>query len=1305
MKFIVRYSLYFSVFLLFNSIAYSQAPVVTSFTPTSGIPGILVTIIGANFDSTPTNNLVLFGSVRAIVTTASATQLTVTVPSGALHASVSVLNVTNGLTGVSSKLFLPTYNGCGNLSTRFLSDKIADGSGLIMYDLVSSDMDGDGKMDLFALYDGSYSAVIMRNVSQPGCPAFVFNPMFSIGAGPFSRIISGDLTGDGRPEIAAVLSSSGTINISQNNSTPASISFGSVVPFSSSVSFPAHATIGDVDGDGKNDIVVIGNGPTVRFSVLRNTTTGGVLSFAPPVVVNTTATNGRGILLTDLDGDGKKDITIYGTSLFVFRNTSTHGSISVSAGQTWAVHAEIHGIAVGDIDGDGKTDVVSASSNSSTVSIFRNSSVSGSISFNPRTDYATAISSFNISLADMDGDQKSDLVTLNGENTSVLKNNSTPGALSIASNVIHPSGGYGLGLVVADVDYDNQPDVVTHNSGGIAVYRNIAGCVPPIITSFSPASAPLGATVTISGSNFNNTAANNAVSFGHVRTTVITATPTQLTVTVPPGALSHRISVTDVTSRLTAYSTLPFQQTFTCNGALSFAGTSGNPVADRYMIFKDFDGDGKPDMAATKSNNTLEVFRNTSIELISFATPTIFPIPLYSEEGLFSEDLNGDGKPDLVTHNSMSMAYHKNTSTLGVLSFATPQTLEKRVDINSYVDNLQGLHDFDGDGKSDLLDYKSAFGHRYTILKNISTGDVLSFQETTLIPVTYTPNKTVHVTDLDNDGKLDLLIQYGSNFIHFYRNTTLVGGTINFAPKIDIPTIFQATTIKTRDIDGDGKNDILYLNFLQNKLVILRNTTSSSTVSFAPHQEFLSPWQTRNLDFQDLNGDGKPDISIATAIDNKVCIFKNTSMPGNVSFEPRFDLSVSNNPTEVFGVDLNIDGKADIVIQHSYGSGLSIYRNTNTNITGVAVAADQIICTNGDPAAFTQTTASTDPGTLTYQWQSSSDNIMYSDISGATGTTYNAPAGITQTTYYKRLTFATQNGVTCSADSNPITITVTPISGGQVAGDQSFCTSGNPAMLTQVTPASGPGALSYQWKQSTNGTTYANAGGASTGATYDPSSITQTTHYKRFVTSSLGCSAESNPITITIVNVSMPTISQTGSVCDQYVTLRAYASGATSYVWSTGNASQTVNMLSSGTYTVTATYGNGCSRTSSSFSATIPACNPDPCDDPLARSRPPCDTPPPVEASSELIVTQTTAYPNPADGSIVVHIPAPAETDLSVKMYSHFGQELRAATLVKGTRKIVFDTNELANGMYIVQIQPGPTFKSFSRKVMVVHHP
>jgi hypothetical protein len=65
-----------------GAITVIAVPTISSFTPTSGTVGTTVTITGTNFNTTAGNNSVYFGATKASVSAATATSLTVTVPTG-----------------------------------------------------------------------------------------------------------------------------------------------------------------------------------------------------------------------------------------------------------------------------------------------------------------------------------------------------------------------------------------------------------------------------------------------------------------------------------------------------------------------------------------------------------------------------------------------------------------------------------------------------------------------------------------------------------------------------------------------------------------------------------------------------------------------------------------------------------------------------------------------------------------------------------------------------------------------------------------------------------------------------------------------------------------------------------------------------------------------------------------------------------------------------------------------------------------------------------------------------------------------
>ena len=240
-------------------------------------------------------------------------------------------------------------------------------------------------------------------------------------------------------------------------------------------------------------------------------------------------------------------------------------------------------------------------------------------------------------------------------------------------------------------------------------------------------------------------------------------------------------------------------------------------------------------------------------------------------------------------------------------------------------------------------------------------------------------------------------------------------------------------------------------------------------------------------------------------------------------------------------------------------------------VTGGTIAAAQTICSGGNPAAFTESVASSGPGTLTYDWKYDTDS--YSSTLG-TSSTYDAPSGLTATTTYRRITTSTSGGVSCTANSNDIIVTVNSVTAGTIASSQTICSAGDPAAFTVSTPATGGGTLSYEWKQSTDSYTATLA----TTATYDVSAgLTSATTYRRITTSTLGsvaCTATSNDIVVSVSAVTGGTIASSQTICNGgdpaafTESAASTGSGTLSYAWKYSTDSYASTLSTSSTYDV-----------------------------------------------------------------------------------------------------------------------------------------
>ena len=102
----------------------------------------------------------------------------------------------------------------------------------------------------------------------------------------------------------------------------------------------------------------------------------------------------------------------------------------------------------------------------------------------------------------------------------------------------------------------------------------------------------------------------------------------------------------------------------------------------------------------------------------------------------------------------------------------------------------------------------------------------------------------------------------------------------------------------------------------------------------------------------------------------------------------------------------------------------------------------------------------------------------------------------------------------------PDTVIITnlaPVTGNTIEEDQLICSGSQPAEITSVgAPAGGNGTYTYSWQRSTTSATtgFMTIGGA-TGPNYQPPALTQTTWYRRVVTSG-SCTSTSNPVQIMI---------------------------------------------------------------------------------------------------------------------------------------------------------------------------------------------
>jgi hypothetical protein len=546
----------------------SFPPTITSFLPKSGNIGTSVTITGTNFNGTANQNIVFFGATKATVTAASTTSLTVTVPIGATYDPISVLNLGTTLMANSAAPFRVTFAG-GAISATSFNPEVPFHLIGAPYNASIGDLDGDGKPDLVVAGWGGWRTIsVFRNISSSGSissSSFESKVEFTTGWNPHDVSIA-DLDGDGKPDLvvtnndyridgSATSGTSSTISVFRNTASSGSInssSFARAVDFTTKAG-PMGLSIGDLDGDGKPDLVVsnfdqyaVGN----TISVFRNTTTSGSItssSFASKVDF-TVGDAPASVRIGDLDGDGKPDLVVANYSsnfISVFRNTASSGSINSSS---FAARADFTtdpgswGVTIGDLDGDDKLDLAVANILTNSISVFRNTASSGSItsgSFASQMYFATGLVPYYVSFGDLDGDGKPDLVASGSSGyISVFRNNASNGSItnsSFASRLEITTDTSPGNIKIGDLDGDGKPDLVVPNTAGfnITIIRNNPSGAAPTITPPASLSVCSPSTLTLTASGCAGTvtwsegaATGTSLTLSAVGTYSITATCT-----------------------------------------------------------------------------------------------------------------------------------------------------------------------------------------------------------------------------------------------------------------------------------------------------------------------------------------------------------------------------------------------------------------------------------------------------------------------------------------------------------------------------------------------------------------------------------------------------------------------------------------------------------------------------------------------------------------------------------------------------------------------------------------------------------
>lgn len=291
-------------------------------------------------------------------------------------------------------------------------------------------------------------------------------------------IAIGDVTGDGRDDIVATTGYDFDPAHDFHLLVIAQSDDGSLLPpvlYETAGSYtqrPGSVDIGDVDGDGRADVVV----GLDRYGIqVFPGTAAGTLG-DPTLTLSTDSTR---IRVGRLDDDGTADVAGIGWGSDTVTTFSDAGAGLVATATHAAVHNGWDDLEVADVTGDGLDDliVMSGQGFGPNLSILARLAGGG---FGPATEYSLyqPENTHGIGVGDTNGDGRNDIVASYGGNYPssrvALWVQLPDGSLDLP--VIHNSYDIPEPVEVADLDLDGQADVVTLHGGWLraGVYRGRA---------------------------------------------------------------------------------------------------------------------------------------------------------------------------------------------------------------------------------------------------------------------------------------------------------------------------------------------------------------------------------------------------------------------------------------------------------------------------------------------------------------------------------------------------------------------------------------------------------------------------------------------------------------------------------------------------------------------------------------------------------------------------------------------------------------------------------------------------------------
>ncbi len=339
------------------------------------------------------------------------------------------------------------------------------------------------------------------------------------------------------------------------------------------------------------------------------------------------------------------------------------------------------------------------------------------------------------------------------------------------------------------------------------------------------------------------------------------------------------------------------------------------------VVAGDFNGDGLKDLAVSESgNSTLSVFLRIAGGQIAFGPPISLGTGL-APTRLLALRLNNDAVDDLVVASN-------GDGNLSVFTSAGDGTFDPRLDYPVGTGPLAIVTgDFNSDGNLDLA-VTLSIDNTVQILTGSASGALTAGQ---LINSGRNPSALAWA-DSNGDGLKDIWVAAADDATIEILPSR---GSAQFGPTT--PVQVAPSVIAHGDLNGDGHEDIVAAHPSLNSLTLM---PGASRGIFPQTLTLATATQPSGLLVRDLDGDGRPEILVASADAATLNIHKNLGSAGSFNFGLPQEYAVEGGPSVIRAGDLNQDGRIDVGVLNSTANSLTLLFQQADGTFGVTSRLD-----------------------------------------------------------------------------------------------------------------------------------------------------------------------------------------------------------------------------------------------------------------------------------------------------------------------------------------------------------------------------